>query len=73
MRHAWLVFGRESNYRYEPWWPLYQDDGPQLASTGEEAIRVVKERLALGGEMNWVDLCAVPASEWVGPSLREDT
>lgn len=62
---AFLAFGRESDDLYDPWWPLYAGDGPHMAESSEGCIELIRERLALGGEDNWVEIAAVPADGWI--------
>jgi hypothetical protein len=67
VRTHYLVFGRsvyDRDGKYDPWWPLFTDDGPHLAESPEAAIALVRERHALGGETDWRELAAVPANEW---------
>lgn len=62
---AFLAFGRETDSFYDPWWPLYADDGPHMAESAEACIALMRERLALGGEGDWVEIAAVPADGWI--------
>lgn len=67
----WWVFGRESDDRYEAWWPLWNDDGPVKALSAQGAIEKTRNRILETREENWTDLAAVPAAHWHGPPLQE--
>jgi hypothetical protein len=66
MRQPYLVFARDNKEdgADAAWWPVWVDDGPQLADCAEAAIAVVWERILLMGEDHWVEFAAVPAMDW---------